>query len=87
MDSAAIMKNMDLIITVDTSIAHLAGGLDVKTWILLPFAAEWRWMQNRIDTPWYPNTKLFRCKQKNKWDEMMKKVCIDLKTLLNNSLK
>src|SRR5581483_3466472 len=54
MDTAAIMKNLDLVITVDTSIAHLAGGLGVPTWILIPHWADWRWFLDRSDSPWYP---------------------------------
>jgi len=60
MDTAAVMMNLDLVITSDTSIAHLAGSLGVPVWTVLPFAADWRWLLDRIDSPWYPTMRLFR---------------------------
>lgn len=70
MDTAAVMKNVDLIITIDTSIAHLAGGLGVPVWNLLPEPADWRWML--IDyTPWYPNMRLFRQPTQGDWESLM----------------
>ncbi len=60
MDTAAIMKNLDLVITSDTSIAHLAGALNVPTWVCLSYVADWRWPVNRNDCPWYPGMRLFR---------------------------
>jgi len=59
-DTAAVMKNLDLVITADTSVANLAGALGVRVWVLLPFAADWRWQLNSSYTGWYPNMKLFR---------------------------
>ena len=58
-----IIENLDLIISVDTSVAHLAGAMGKRVWLLLPFLPDWRWMLNRNDSPWYPTMKLFR--QKN----------------------
>ena len=66
-DTAAAMMNLDLIITVDTSVAHLAGALARPTWTLLPFHADWRWMLNRADTPWYPTMELFRQSTRGDW--------------------
>ncbi len=60
MDTAALITNLDLVITVDTSIAHLAGALGRPTWILLPFWSDWRWMLDTDSTPWYPTARLFR---------------------------
>lgn len=61
MDTAAVMLNLDLVISVDTATAHLAGALGVPTWILIPNPPDWRWMLDRPDTPWYPeNMRLFR---------------------------
>jgi len=74
MDTAAVIKNMDLIITVDTSIAHLAGGLGVPTWIVLPFPAEWRWLTKRDDSPWYPTMRLFRQKQFGNWNSVFSEI-------------
>ncbi|MFC1845734.1 tetratricopeptide repeat protein [Candidatus Dependentiae bacterium] len=74
MDTAAVMKSLDLVITADTSIAHLAGGLGVQTWIILPFPAEWRWLMNRDDSPWYPTVRLFRQKKINEWQPVVQKI-------------
>ena len=70
MDTAAIMKNLDLIITVDTAPAHLAGALGVPVWVALPFAPDWRWLLEREDSPWYPTMRLFRQKKPGDWDEV-----------------
>ena len=59
-DTAAIIATLDLVITVDTSIAHLAGALGKPVWVLLPFSADWRWLRQRDDSPWYPTARLFR---------------------------
>ncbi len=68
MDTAAIMKNVDLVITSDTSVAHLAGALAVPVWVVLPFVADWRWFLNRTDSPWYPTMRMFRQRQRGDWD-------------------
>jgi hypothetical protein len=60
MDTAALMMSLDLVITSDTSIAHLAGALGVPVWVALPFGSEWRWLLDRADSPWYPTMRLFR---------------------------
>lgn len=67
MDTAAIMMNQDLVITSDTSVCHLAGALGVAVWTLLPFAADWRWLRDRTDSPWYPTMRLFRQKSMGDW--------------------
>ena len=74
MDTAAIMKNLDLIITVDTAIAHLAGGLGVPVWVILPFPAEWRWLEDRADSPWYSTMHLFRQKKFGDWESLFEEV-------------
>jgi hypothetical protein len=66
-DTAAAMMNLDLIISVDTSIAHLAGALARPVWTLLPFHADWRWLLNRADSPWYPTMRLFRQQMRADW--------------------
>ena len=73
-DTAAIIMNCDLIITCDTSIAHLSGALGKKTWILLKKIPDWRWMMHRSDTPWYKNVKLFRNNNMKSWEITFKKV-------------
>jgi tetratricopeptide (TPR) repeat protein len=59
-DTAALIAGLDLVITVDTAIAHLAGALGKPVWVLLPFSADWRWLRHRDDSPWYPTARLFR---------------------------
>jgi hypothetical protein len=70
-ETAALMENLDLIVTVDTSMGHLAGALGKPAWILIPKAADWRWMLDREDSPWYPSVRLFRQQKPGAWDEPM----------------
>jgi hypothetical protein len=67
-DTAALVANLDIVISVDTSVAHLAGALAKPVWILLPFGQEWRWLLDRGDTPWYPTARLFRQDDTRVWD-------------------
>jgi hypothetical protein len=73
-DTAGIIMNLDLIISVDTAVAHLAGALGKPVWTLLPFAPDWRWMLNREDSPWYPTMRLFRQPSSNDWESVISKV-------------
>jgi tetratricopeptide (TPR) repeat protein len=73
-DTAAIISNLDLVISVDTSVAHLAGALGKPTWILLPYAPDWRWLLDREDSPWYPTARLFRQSQARTWDDVITRV-------------
>ena len=82
MDTAAVMKNLDLIITVDTSIAHLAGGLAVPVWVMLPKAADWRWLIDRQSTPWYKSMRLFRQQVAGNWDLVIEDMVNALKIVL-----
>lgn len=66
-DTAALIERLDLVITVDTAVAHLAGALHVPVWILLPYVADWRWLQDRDDSPWYPSARLFRQDATRDW--------------------
>jgi ADP-heptose:LPS heptosyltransferase len=70
-----------LVISVDTSIAHLAAGLGKKVFVLLPFAADWRYLMNRTDSPWYPSMKLFRQPSKGDWNCVIDQVRNDLALL------
>ncbi|GLU31841.1 hypothetical protein Busp01_16830 [Trinickia caryophylli] len=67
-ETAALMLSLDLVIAVDTAVAHLAGALAVPVWILLPYLAEWRWLNGRSDSPWYPSARLFRQPARGRWD-------------------
>jgi Tfp pilus assembly protein PilF len=73
-DTAAAIAQLDLVITVDTSVAHLAGALGKPVWVLLAYAADWRWMMEREDCPWYPTMRLFRQKQPGDWHGVMERV-------------
>jgi tetratricopeptide (TPR) repeat protein len=73
-DTAALIENLDLVISVDTSVAHLAGALGKQVWTLLPFSPDWRWMLNREDTPWYPSMRLFRQKSPGDWKSVINRI-------------
>ena len=73
-DTAALIAELDLIITVDTSIAHLAGALARPTWVMLPFAPDWRWQLGRDDSPWYPTLRLFRQSHPRDWQSVVARV-------------
>ena len=81
-DTAAVMKNLDLIITADTSVAHLAGALGVAVWVLLPFVPDWRWTMQEGITPLYPTMRLFRQKNPGDWESVMKDVYQELCALV-----
>ena len=87
MDTAAIIMNLDLVITIDTSISHLAAALGKPTWILLPDPADWRWMLTRTDTPWYPNVRLFRQPTAGDWASTMNEVLHALQELVASHKK
>jgi ADP-heptose:LPS heptosyltransferase len=73
-DSAAIMQHLDLVITPDTTIAHLAGALGRPVWVLLPVGSDWRWLAGRTDSPWYPTMRLFQQKTFGDWAGVIEEV-------------
>ncbi|MGD0463126.1 MAG: tetratricopeptide repeat protein [Tepidisphaeraceae bacterium] len=73
-DAAALLANLDLLITVDTATAHLAGAMGKAVWLLLPFVPDWRWMLEREDSPWYPTMRLFRQKTAGDWGDVLRRV-------------
>jgi tetratricopeptide (TPR) repeat protein len=77
-DTAALCDLMDVIISVDTSVAHLAGALGKQTWILLPFSPDWRWLLNRTDSPWYPSVRLYRQDTIGDWSTILQRIKSDL---------
>jgi ADP-heptose:LPS heptosyltransferase len=67
-DTAAIIARLDLVITVDTAVAHLAGAMNKPCWLLLPFRrCDWRWIRGRSDSPWYPTMRIFRQPARHDW--------------------
>ena len=77
-ETAALLSNLDLLITVDTSVAHLAGALARPVWVMLPFAPDWRWLLDRDDSPWYPTMRLFRQPAPDDWRTVVARVAEEL---------
>jgi len=84
-DTAALIQCLDLVITVDTSVAHVAGGLGKPTWLLSRYDACWRWLMDRDDTPWYPTMRLFTQKKPYDWDGVLERMIMPLQTLANQA--
>lgn len=79
-ETAGLLNQLDLLITVDTSVAHLSAALGKPTWIMLPFAPDFRWLLNRTDSPWYPSVQLFRQSKPNDWESVTNQI---IQTLIN----
>jgi hypothetical protein len=77
-DTAGLMANLDLIISVDTAAAHLGGALGLPVWLLLSSAPDFRWMLDREDSPWYPSMRLFRQRRQNDWPHLLARVRAEL---------
>ena len=82
-DTAALCVLMDLVISIDTSVAHLAGALGVPVWVLLNWAPDWRWLLDRDDSPWYPSMRLFRQKAQGDWNSVLERVELELEQALH----
>ena len=82
-DVAAAMDNLDLIISVDTSLAHLAGAMGKPVWVLIPFVPDWRWLLEREDSPWYPTMRLYRQTRRGDWEEVFRRIFDDLNALVH----
>ena len=80
-ESAAMVANLDLIITIDSAMAHLAGALGVPCWVLLPHAPDWRWLTQRPDSPWYDSVRLFRQPRPGDWAALVRQVSVQLTPL------
>jgi ADP-heptose:LPS heptosyltransferase len=77
-ETAALISGLELVITVDTMIAHLAGALNKPVWVLLKHSADWRWMPDRKDSPWYPSMRLYRQRTPGDWAPVIASVAADL---------
>jgi tetratricopeptide (TPR) repeat protein len=80
-DTAAVMAGLDLIVTCDTSVAHLAGALGVPVWVTLRKVAEWRWLTDRDTSPWYPTMRLLRCEKEGDWQSLFQTIAGDIAAL------
>ncbi|MBF0135719.1 MAG: tetratricopeptide repeat protein [Magnetococcales bacterium] len=83
-DTAAIVANLDLIITVDTAVAHLAGAMGKPVWVLLPFSPDWRWLREGEASPWYPGMRLVRQSRQGDWSAVLDRVLQSLWSINNN---
>jgi hypothetical protein len=81
-ETAALIANLDLVITVCTSVAHLAGTLGRPTWVMLPHVGDWRWLDGRDDSPWYPSVRLFRQDETRDYADVVERVRAELQTLI-----
>jgi hypothetical protein len=77
-DTAAAIAELDLVIAVDTAVAHLAGAIAKPLWLLLSHIQDWRWLRGRDDSPWYPTARLFRQPDDGRWDEVIARVAQEL---------
>jgi ADP-heptose:LPS heptosyltransferase len=73
-DTAALIASLDLVITIDTAVAHLAGAMGKPVWVMLQYAADWRWFRDRSDSPWYPTMRLFRQSTPGDWPGVVQAV-------------
>ncbi len=84
-DTAAVMMSLDLVVTADTAIAHLAGALGRPVWLVLQHVPDWRWLLDRADSPWYPTMRLFRQKQRGDWAGVFAEIASELRGLVQSS--
>jgi hypothetical protein len=84
-ETAALIANLDLVISVDTAVAHLAGAMGKPTWVMLPFVSDWRWMRDREDSPWYPTMRLLRQSVARDWTEVLRRVSDELRSLISRT--
>ena len=73
-DTGAVIRSLDLVISVDTVVAHLAGALAAPVWVILPKVPDWRWLLQRDDSPWYPTMRLFRQTERGDWDDVFRRI-------------
>ena len=84
MDTAAVMMNLDLVISCDSSPAHLAGALRAPVWMAIPNTPDWRWLSHREDTPWYPSMRIFRQRERMVWSSVFERMAAELRRLVRS---
>jgi len=84
-ETAALIANLDLVLCVDTSVAHLAAAMGKPVWLLLSYQADWRWLSGRSDCPWYPSLRIFRQSALGDWDGVFAAVANELAQRFGNS--
>ena len=82
LDTAAALQSLDLVISPDTSLGHLAGALGVPVWLALSYAPDWRWLQDRADSPWYPTMRLFRQERWGDWRVVFERMAAELRVFV-----
>jgi hypothetical protein len=86
-DTPALMMSLDLIVTPDSSLAHLAGALGLPVWIALPRAPDWRWFIDREDSPWYPTARLFRQARRCEWEPVFERIATELESKVKSAAR
>ena len=86
-DTAALCVLMDLVISIDTSVAHLAGALGGPVWVLLTWAPDWRWLLDRDDSPWSPSMRLFRQKARGDWNGVLERLKLELEAPIHPAIQ
>lgn len=84
LDTAAVMQNLDLLVTSDSAAAHLAGAMGLEVWLALSTASEWRWLLDRTDNPWYPTMRLYRQSRLDDWSEVLARIADDVKSRIRS---
>ncbi|HWY86484.1 MAG TPA: glycosyltransferase family 9 protein, partial [Gemmataceae bacterium] len=84
-DTAAVLKNVDLLVTVDSAVAHVAGALGAPVWVVLALTPDWRWLLDREDSPWYPTMRLFRQKRFGDWSEVFERLAAEVRGLIETA--
>ncbi len=86
-DTAAFIENLDLVISIDTAVAHLSGALGRPIWTLIPYVPDWRWLLEREDSPWYPTMRLFRQPSPGDWETVIARIKNELENILYSCIK